>query len=55
MRQRNTEAMGWGSWVAVGIGVMVLLGVIGLSVYGGRLAPVQHPIEQIIPNDRLPN
>ena len=47
--------MGLGSWVALGIGVIVVVGAIGLSVYGGRIAPVQHPVEQIIPNDRLPN
>ena len=55
MRTRNSESMGWGSGIAVGIGVLVLLAAIGLSIYGGRVAPVQHPVEQIIPNDRLPN
>lgn len=55
MRTRNSEAMGWGSWVALGIGAVVVVAVIGLSVYGGRVTPVQHPVEQIIPNDRLPN
>jgi len=33
----------------------VLLGAISLTVYGGRVTPVQHEVEQIIPNDRLPN
>jgi hypothetical protein len=47
--------MGWGSGIAVGIGLLVLLAAVGLSVYGGRVAPAQHPVEQIIPNDRLPN
>jgi hypothetical protein len=32
-----------------------VLGAIGLTVYGGRITPFQHPVEQIIPNDRLPN
>jgi hypothetical protein len=47
--------MGWGMSVAVGVGIIVVLGAIGLTVYGGRVAPIQHPVEQIIPNDRLPN
>jgi hypothetical protein len=55
MRTRNSESMGWGSGIAVGTGVLVLLAAIALSVYGGRVAPVQHPVEQIIPNERLPN
>jgi hypothetical protein len=55
MRTRNTEALGWGSWLAVGFAAVVLLGAIGLSVYGGRVTPTQNPVEQIVPNDRLPN
>jgi hypothetical protein len=47
--------MGWGMSVAVGVGIIVVLGAIGLTVYGGRVTPIQHPVEQIIPNDRLPN
>lgn len=55
MRTRNTETMGWGSWVAMVIGATIVVSAIGLTVYGGRVAPAQHPVEQIIPNDRLPN
>lgn len=47
--------MGWGSWVAIGATAIVLLGAISLTVYGGRATPIQHEVEQIIPNDRLPN
>lgn len=47
--------MGWGTWAALGIGAVVLVGAIALSVYGGRVMPVQHPVEQVVPNDRLPN
>lgn len=47
--------MGWGSWVAAGVGILVVLGAIGLTVYGGRVTPVQHPVEQVVPNDRLAN
>lgn len=41
--------------IAIGVGVLVLLAAIGLSIYGGRVHPVQHQVEQIIPNERLPN
>jgi hypothetical protein len=54
MRTRNTEAMGWGVRVAIGVTVLVLVGAVGLSVYGGRVKPVQHPVEQAISDDRLP-
>jgi hypothetical protein len=47
--------MGWGTWVAAAVGFILVLGAISLTVYGGRVAPVQHPVEQIVPNDRLPN
>jgi hypothetical protein len=47
--------MGWGLRIAIGVLVLVLLGAIGLSIYGGRVRPVQQPVEQIVPNERLPN
>lgn len=52
---RNRDAMGWGSGIALGLGILVIVAAVGLAVYGGRVVPVQHPVEQIIPNDRLPN
>lgn len=55
MRSRNSESMGWGLRIGIGVGVLVLLGAIALSVYGGRVQPRTHPVEQIVPNDRLPN
>jgi hypothetical protein len=55
MRSRNTESMGWGLRIGIGAGVLVLIGIVGLGVYGGRVQPVTHVVDQIIPNDRLPN
>ena len=55
MRSRNTESMGWGLRIGIGAGVLVLIAVIGLAIYGGRVQPVTHPVDQIIANDRLPN
>ena len=54
MRTRNTETMGWGLRIAIGVAVLVLAGTVGLSIYGGRVRPVQHPVEQTISDDRLP-
>ena len=55
MRTRNSDEIGWGLRIAAGVGVLVVVAVIGLTVYGGRVQPVQHPVEQVIPNDRLPS
>ncbi|MEI9888357.1 MAG: hypothetical protein WDN08_18020 [Rhizomicrobium sp.] len=55
MRSRNIESTGWGLRIGIGVAVLVLLGAIGLAVYGGRVEPVTHPVEQIVPNDRLPS
>jgi hypothetical protein len=49
------ESMGWGSRIGIGVVVAVLLGAIGLAVYGGRVQPHTHAIDQVIPNDRLPS
>lgn len=56
MRNRNNmDSMGWGLRIAIGAGVLVLISVAGLAVYGGRVQPRTHPVEQVIPNDRLPS
>ena len=54
MRSRNTESMGWGLRIAIALGVLVLVGVVALAIYGGRVQPKTHPVEQVVPNDRLP-
>ena len=55
MRSSYKEPSGWGLRIAIGLGVLVLLAAVGLAVYGGRVQPVQHPVEQIVPNDQLPH
>jgi len=47
--------MGWGSGIALSLGILVIAAAVVLAVYGGRVVPVQHPVEQVIPNDHLPN
>ena len=55
MRIRNSDGMGWGMRIGIGVAVLVLVSAIGLMIYGGRVQPRTHPVEQIIPNDRLPS
>lgn len=54
MRNRNMESTGWGLRIGIGVAALVLVSAIGLSIYGGRVKPVQHPVEQTISDDRLP-
>ena len=55
MRNSYNESMGWGSRIAIALAVLVVVGAIGLAFYGGRVQPVQHPVELIVPNDHLPH
>ena len=55
MRTRNVESMGWGSRIGIGVAVLVLVSAIGLVIYGGRVQPHTHAIDQVVPNDRLPS
>jgi hypothetical protein len=54
MRSSFKEPSGWGLRIVIGLAVLVLLGAIGLAVYGGRVQPAQHPVELTVPNDQLP-
>jgi hypothetical protein len=47
--------MGWGLRIGIGVAVLVLLGAIGLVIYGGRVQPQTHAIDQVIANDHLPS
>ena len=55
MRSRNTESSSWTLRIGIAAGVLVVAAAMGLAVYGGRVHPATHPVEQIVPNDRLPN
>ncbi len=45
--------MGWGAWLAIAIGVLLILGAVGLAIYGGTLEPPKRHFEQVLPNDRF--
>lgn len=51
----RSEGMGWRAWLAITVGVVLVAMVIGFAVYGGRVQPVQHNVEQVLPNDRFPS
>jgi hypothetical protein len=58
MRTRSTlgrEGMGWASWLGIVFVGVVLVGGIGLTIYGGALEPPHRHYEQAVPNDRFPN
>ncbi len=50
----RTDGMGWGVWLLILIGVVVVAAMIGLTIYGGTVSPQQHQVEQVLPNDRFP-
>jgi hypothetical protein len=59
MRSRNLsrhrEGPGWAVWAGLAILAAVILGVVGLGFYAGRVAPPhQQAFEQVLPNDKLP-
>jgi hypothetical protein len=47
--------MGWGSWLAMIAVLLVILTMVGLAIYGGRVQPPVHQIEQVVPDDHLPH
>jgi hypothetical protein len=44
--------MGWKLLIAFVVVLFVIAA--GLAIYGARIGPTQHPIEQILPDSRFP-
>jgi len=58
MRTRRTmgqEGMGWGAWLAIVVAGVLVIGAVGLGIYGGRVQPTLHHYEQPVPDDRFPH
>jgi hypothetical protein len=58
MRPRRTmggEGLGWASWLGISGAVVLVVAVIGLTIYGGRVEPDTQHYEQVVPDDRLPH
>ncbi len=55
MRSSYSESTGWGLRIAIGVVVLIVLGAVGLAIYGSRVQPGTHAVEQIVPDDRFPH
>ncbi|MGB8602139.1 MAG: hypothetical protein WCD42_08080 [Rhizomicrobium sp.] len=47
------ESTGLGSKIAIVLGAIVILMVIGLAIYGSAITPVQQSVEKVLPDGRF--
>ncbi|HEX3808727.1 MAG TPA: hypothetical protein VHW02_03410 [Rhizomicrobium sp.] len=47
--------MGWTARIAIAVAVLLILGGIGLAVYGGMLQPPHQAYQVVLSNDRFPS
>ena len=45
--------MGWTARIGIAVVVLLILGAVGLTIYGSMLKPPHRTYEQVLPNDRL--
>jgi len=50
----RSSSAAWGVWLTGAIVAVVLAGAAGLAVYGGRIQPQQHEVEQVLSNEMFP-
>ena len=46
--------MGWTARIGIAVVVFLVLGAIGLAIYGSTVKPPHRTYEQVVPNGRLP-
>jgi len=51
----RSDSVGWGARIAIGIAVLILLGLVGLVFYGGSLKPPHQTYEQVVPDETFPH
>lgn len=51
----RSDGLSGGVWLLILVAVVILAGAIALTVYGGKVTPQQHEVEQVLPNDRFPS
>ena len=51
----RSDGLGAGTWMAILAGILILAGAVTLAVYGGKVHPAQHEVEQVLSNDRFPH
>jgi hypothetical protein len=49
----RSSGLGWGLLILAS--VLVVVGIVGLTMYGGTVRPQQHEVEQVLPDDRFPS
>ena len=49
------EGMGWASWLGISATAALVVAALGLAIYGYRVEPVTHHVEQAVPDDRFPH
>ena len=52
-RNLGQEGMGWAAWLVIVVAGLVVVGAVGLSIYGGRVQPTTRHYEQVVPDERL--
>jgi hypothetical protein len=56
MRSRiQSDGLSFGHWLVILAGVVVVVGGTTLAIYGSKVRPAQHNVEQVVPNDRFPS
>ncbi|HSC17424.1 MAG TPA: hypothetical protein VLC74_00775 [Rhizomicrobium sp.] len=54
-RYGSEGGMGWTARILLAILALVILGAIGLGIYGSSLKPPRHSYTLVIPNSRFPS
>lgn len=58
MRARRTmgqEGLGWAAWLAIVVAGVLVIGSVGLGIYGGNVEPAKRHYEQAVPDEKLPH
>ncbi len=45
--------MGWTARIGIAVVVILILGAVGLAIYGSTLKPPHRVYEEVVPNERL--
>jgi hypothetical protein len=54
-RTTGGDGMGLAPMIGVAVAVLLIVGAIGFTIYGGSVQPTTRHYEQVVPDDRLPH